>query len=89
MRYKVGWIKLRINRTFSIPVALVHELRKKHNQSETVTRALRKYLEKQDEDYVPTILEASEDELLQELRLRFGSGDAKSELLITIRSMMK
>ena len=80
---------MRINRTFSIPVSLVHELRKKHNQSETVTRALRKYLEKQDEDYVPTILEASEDELLQELRLRFGSGDAKSELLITIRSMMK
>jgi hypothetical protein len=80
---------MRVNRTFSIPVELVHELRKKHNQSETVTRALRKYLEKQDEGYVPTILEASEEELLQELRLRFGSGDAKSELLITIRAMMK
>jgi len=80
---------VRVNRTFSIPVELVYELRKKANQSETVTRAIRKYLEKQHEDYVPTILEASEDELLQELRLRFGSGDAKSELLITIRSMMK
>ena len=80
---------MRVNRTFSIPIDLVHDLKKKHNQSETVTRALRKYLEKQDEDYVPTILEASEDELLQELRLRFGSGDPKSELLITIRSMMK
>ena len=35
---------MRVNRTFSIPVELVHELKKKHNQSQTVTRALRKYL---------------------------------------------
>ena len=39
---------MRVNRTFSIPVELVHELKKKHNQSETVTRALRKYLEDSD-----------------------------------------
>jgi len=38
---------MRINRTFSIPVELVHELKKKHNQSETVTRALRKHLDNQ------------------------------------------
>jgi len=79
-------IRVRINRTFSIPVALVHELRKKHNQSETVTRALRKYLE---DEETPTITDASEEELIQELRLRFGLRDAKSELLATIRAMMK
>jgi len=77
---------MRVNRTFSIPVDLVHELRKKHNQSETVTKALRKHLNNED---VVTIVEASEEELIQELRLRFGLGDAKSELLATIRAMMK
>jgi len=77
---------MRVNRTFSIPVELVHELRKKHNQSETVTRALRQYF--QDGD-CPTITEASEEDLIQELRLRFGLGDSKSELLNTIKSMMK
>ena len=76
---------MRINRTFSIPVELVHELKKKVNQSETVTRALRKYLE--DED-TPTITDASDVELINELRLRFGLMDAKSELLNTIKAMI-
>lgn len=77
---------MRVNRTFSIPIELVRELKKKVNQSETVTRSLRKYLE---DELTPTITDASEDELIQELRLRFGLGDAKSELLATIRAMMK
>ena len=77
---------MRVNRTFSIPIELVRELKKKVNQSETITRALRKYLE---DELTPTITDASEDELIQELRLRFGLGDAKSELLATIRAMMK
>jgi len=76
---------MRINRTFSIPVELVHALRKKHNQSETVTRALRKYLDK---DEGIDITDATDDELIQELRLRFGLMDAKSELLNTIRAMI-
>ena len=76
---------MRINRTFSIPYDLAQNLKKKHNQSETVTRALRKYLDKDDGI---DITEASEDELIQELRLRFGLRDAKSELLNTIRAMM-
>jgi len=82
------WVvcRMRINRTFSIPYDLAQELKKKHNQSETVTRALRKYLEDQE---TPTITDASEEELIQELRLRFGLSDAKSELLSTIRAMMK
>ena len=77
---------MRINRTFSIDYQIAIDLKKKHNQSETVNRALKKYLE--DED-TPTITDASEEELIQELRLRFGLGDAKSELLSTIRAMMK
>ena len=76
---------MRVNRTFSIPIDLVHDLKKKHNQSETVTRALRQYF--QDGDCT-TITEASDEDLIQELRLRFGLGDAKSKLLATIRAMM-
>ena len=76
---------MRINRTFSIPIDLVHDLKKKHNQSETVTRALRKYLDK---DEGIDITDATDDELIQELRLRFGLMDAKSELLNTIRAML-
>ena len=76
---------MRINRTFSIPVELVHELRKKPNQSETVTKALRKHLNNED---VVTIVEASDIELINELRLRFGLMDAKSELLNTIKAMI-
>jgi len=77
---------MRINRTFSIPVALATELKKKHNQSETVTKALRKHLNNED---VITIEDASNHELIHELRLRFGLADAKSELLNTIKAMMK
>ena len=77
---------MRVNRTFSIPIDLVHDLKKKPNQSETVTRALRKYLDKNDGI---DITDATDDELIQELRLRFGLMDAKSELLNTIRAMLK
>ena len=76
---------MRINRTFSIDYTIAMELKKKHNQSETVNRALKKYLE---DEEIPSITDASEEDLIQELRLRFGLGDAKSELLTTIRAMM-
>jgi len=39
---------MRINRTFSIDYELVMELKKKHNQSEIVNRAVRKYLDDSD-----------------------------------------
>ena len=69
---------MRINRTFSIPVALVHELRKKHNQSETVTRALRKYLESNESE---SLADASIRTILFELRLRFEPMSPEMELL--------
>jgi len=72
---------VRINRTFSIPVALVHELRKKPNQSETVTRALRKYLEPDDSEGLG---DASIRTILFELRLRFEPMSAEMELLKTL-----
>ena len=72
---------MRINRTFSIPVALVHELRKKHNQSETVTRALRKYLESNDSELLG---DASIRTILFELRLRFEPMSPEMELLKTL-----
>ena len=72
---------MRINRTFSIPVDLVHDLRKKHNQSETVTRALRKYLEPDDSE---SLGDATIRTILFELRLRFEPMSAEMELLKTL-----
>ena len=82
MVYKMSrGISMRVNRTFSIPVDLVHDLRKKHNQSETVTRALRKYLD-DNEEY--TLNEASDMNILNELRLRFKPMSPEMELLKTL-----
>ena len=72
---------MRVNRTFSIPIDLVHDLKKKHNQSETVTRALRKYLENK-EEY--TLNEASNIIILRELQMRFERLSAEMELLKTL-----
>jgi len=72
---------MRINRTFSIPVDLVHDLRKKHNQSETVTRALRKYLEPNQSE---TLDDAETRTILSELRLRFEPMSPEMELLKTL-----
>ena len=72
---------MRINRTFSIPVKLVHQLRKKHNQSETVTRALRKYLDDA-EEY--TLNEAENIIILRELQMRFEPMSPEMELLKTL-----
>ena len=58
---------MRINRTFSIPIELVQELKKKHNQSETVTRALRKYL---DPDGAESIKDATSYQLMAALTSR-------------------
>jgi len=72
---------MRVNRTFSIPVELVHELRKKHNQSETVTRALRKYLENQGES---SIENASTRQLMAALLARNDIDETMKALLLQI-----
>jgi hypothetical protein len=58
---------MRVNRTFSIPIELVQDLKKKHNQSETVTRALRKYL---DPDEGSSVNDASSYQLMAALTAR-------------------
>jgi len=74
---------VRVNRTFSIPVELVHELRKKHNQSETVTRALRKYL---DPDELSSVQDASTHQLMAVLTNRNDVDETLKRLLLHILS---
>jgi len=77
---QVGGI-MRINRTFSIPIGLVQELKKKPNQSETVTRALRKYLDSNESE---SLSDATIRTILFELRLRFEPMSPEMELLKTL-----
>ena len=72
---------MRVNRTFSIPVELVYELRKKHNQSETVTRALRKYLE---EDHNSSIADVTTRQLMAALLARNDIDETMKALLLQI-----
>jgi hypothetical protein len=72
---------MRINRTFSIPYDLVQDLKKKHNQSETVTRALRKYLDNQGES---SIQHATTRQLMAALTARTDCDDTLKKLLLHI-----
>ncbi len=75
---------MRINRTFSIPYDLAQDLKKKHNQSETVTRALRKYLDGDAVDVrdIPT------KQLLVAVRTRYDQFDTEYQLLTTVISLL-
>jgi len=72
---------MRMNRTFSIPIELVQQLKKKHNQSETVTRALRKYLDNQGES---SIENASTRQLMAALLARNDIDETMKGLLLQI-----
>ncbi len=72
---------MRINRTFSIPIELVQDLKKKHNQSETVTRALRKYL---DPGESSSIENSSTRQLMAALRSRKDVDETLKALLLQI-----
>lgn len=72
---------MRINRTFSIPIELVQELKKKHNQSETVTRALRKYLDNQGDSSIES---ASTRQLMAALLARNDIDPTMKALLLQI-----
>lgn len=77
---------MRVARTFTIDIDLVQELRRKVNQSETVCRALRKYLA-EDDDFelkdVPIM------RLLAGLQSRFDQFDAEYSLIQTLIAMCK
>jgi len=72
---------MRVNRTFSIPIELVQELKKKHNQSETVTRALKKYL---DPDPLLKVHDASSRQLMAALTARDDIDETLKTLLLQI-----
>lgn len=75
---------MRINRTFSIPIELVRELKRKPNQSETVTRALRKYLDSNSSELLE---DATISILITELSMRFEPHTPEMELLKTLRAL--
>ena len=76
---------MRINRTFSIPVALAQELKKKHNQSETVTRALKKYL---DPTYEHSLNDSTTIMILRELQMRFEPKSPEYELVKSLLTII-
>ena len=78
-------IRLRVNRTFSIPIELVQELKKKHNQSETVTRALRKFL---DRDKSIDIQEFTMSELLNEIAYRLELNSTEWKAFLVLNEML-
>jgi len=73
---------MRVNRTFSIPIELVRDLKKKHNQSETVTRALRKYLDPGETD--SSIQHATTRQLMAALTARKDTDETLKQLLLQI-----
>jgi len=72
---------VRINRTFSLPYELVQELKKRHNQSETVTRALKKYL---DPHPLLEVHDASSRQLMAALTARNDIDETLKTLLLQI-----
>lgn len=77
---------MRIARTFTIDIDLAQELRRKVNQSETVNRALRKYLA-ENEGF--DLRDVTIFELLGALQSRFNQFDAEYSLIQTLIAMCK
>jgi uncharacterized HAD superfamily protein len=77
---------MRVARTFTIDIDVVQELRRKQNQSETVNRALRKYL-KNDKEFDFT--DVTIRKLLAVLQSRFDQFDAEYSLIQTLIAMCK
>ena len=77
---------MRVARTFTLDIDVVQELRRKQNQSETVNRALRKYLKDDDEfDFTDVTIR----KLLAVLQTRFERGDAQHSLILALIAMCK
>ena len=77
---------MRVARTFTIDIEVVQELRRKQNQSETVNRALRKYL-KDDDGF--NLSDVPIFQLLATLQSRFDQFDAEYSLIQTLIAMCK
>lgn len=77
---------MKIARTFTIDYNLAVELQRKPNQSETVSRALRKYLS---EDGEFNLFDVPIMQLLATLQSRFDQFDAEYSLIQTLIAMCK
>ena len=77
---------MKIARTFTIDYNLAVELQRKPNQSETVSRALRKYLSEDDEF---NLFDVPIMKLLATLQSRFDQFDAEYSLIQTLIAMCK
>jgi hypothetical protein len=77
---------MRVARTFTIDIEVAQELRRKVNQSETVNRALRKYMSDDDGfDFTDVTIR----KLLAVLQSRFDQFDAEYSLIQTLIAMCK
>jgi len=77
---------MRIARTFTIDIDLAQELRRKVNQSETVNRALRKYMSSDDEF---DLRDVTIRKLLAVLQSRFDQFEPEYSLIQTLIAMCK
>ena len=77
---------MKIARTFTIDYNLAVELQRKPNQSETVSRALRKYLG-EDQEY--DLSDASIWELIGSLQSRFERDSPEAKLIVALIAMCK
>lgn len=77
---------MKIARTFTIDYSLAVKLQKKPNQSETVSRALRKYLS---EDGVYDLTDVTTFSLIGVLQARFDHDSPEAKLLVALIAMCK
>ena len=77
---------MRVARTFTIDIDLVQELRRKVNQSETVNRAVRKFLSSDDEF---DLRDVTIGQLLAALQTRFDQFDPEYSLIQTLIAMCR
>ena len=77
---------MRVARTFTLDIDLVQQLQRKQNQSETVNRAVRKYLTKYD---MFELKDVPIRALLASLQSRFNQEDAEYSLIQTLIAMCK
>ena len=74
-------------KTYNLPQDVIEILKRQPNKSHYVANAVRA-AHKGGGDVETDITDATDIELITELRLRFGLMDAKSELLKTIMAML-
>ena len=75
---------MKVNRTYSMDYDLVIQLAKRVNQSDTVCKAVRKYLDEKDKFSLSDVPTSS---LIAALQSRFNQFDAEYSLIQTLIAM--